>query len=110
MKTLEAVQHPCKVIVMDPGLDACQILTTMNKEHYTKFGFLYQTEMYPSFKLKFFPGKLYARNGVLYLGIDPLDSIKHVPFHNHVGEDQLSHDYLKSLDHMYKKYLNGVFS
>ena len=32
METLETVQHPCKVIVMDHGLDACQIFTTMNKD------------------------------------------------------------------------------
>ena len=46
MELLETVQHPYKVIVMDCGLDACQILTTVNKEQYTKFGFLYLTEKY----------------------------------------------------------------
>ena len=44
METLETVQHPHKVIVMDHGLDACQIFTTLNKDQYTKFGFLYLTE------------------------------------------------------------------
>ena len=46
METLETVQHPCKVIGMDGGLDACQIFSTVNKEQYTKFEFLYLTEKY----------------------------------------------------------------
>ena len=34
METLETVQHPCKVTVMDCGLAACQIFTTMNEDFY----------------------------------------------------------------------------
>ena len=65
IETLETVQHSHKVIVMDCGLDACQIFTTMNKDQYTKFGFLHLTEKYLQLKFKFSPGKLYATNGVL---------------------------------------------
>ena len=36
METLETVQHPYKVIVMDGSLDACQIFTTVNKDHTQK--------------------------------------------------------------------------
>ena len=32
MKTLETVQHACKVIVMGGGLDACQKFTFVNKD------------------------------------------------------------------------------
>ena len=46
MDTLETAQHLCKVIVMDCGVDAFQILTTVNRDQYTKFGFLYLTEKY----------------------------------------------------------------
>ena len=35
METLESVKHMCKVIVMDCGLDVCQIFTTLNKDQYT---------------------------------------------------------------------------
>ena len=42
IETLEAVQHPCKVIVMDCSPDACQIFARI----YTKFGCLYLTERY----------------------------------------------------------------
>ena len=66
METLETVQHPCKVIHMEHGLDACQIFTTLNKDWYTKFGFLYWTEKYVQLKSKLFPCKLYATNGVFY--------------------------------------------
>ena len=65
METLETVQHPCKVIIMNHGLDACQIFATVNKENHIKFGCLYLTEKYLRCKSKFFPGKLYATNGVL---------------------------------------------
>ena len=43
METLETVQHPCMVVVMDHGLDTCQIFTTVDWDQYTKFGFLYLT-------------------------------------------------------------------
>ena len=65
MEPLETVQYPFKVIVMDCSLDACQIFTTLNKEQYTKFGFLYPTEKYLWLELKLFPGKYYATNGSL---------------------------------------------
>ena len=39
METLETVQNPCMVTVMDHGLDAYQIFTTLNKDQYTKFRF-----------------------------------------------------------------------
>ena len=71
METLEIIQHPCKVIVMDCGLDACQIFITLNKNQHTKFGILYLTEKCLWLKSKFFPGKLYTINLVVYLDIDP---------------------------------------
>ena len=46
METLETVRHCCSVIVVDSGLHACQIFTTVNKDQYTKFGFSYLTEKY----------------------------------------------------------------
>ena len=46
METLETVQHPCKVIIKDHGLDACKIFTILNKDQYTKFGFAYLIEKY----------------------------------------------------------------
>ena len=76
METLETVQDACKVIVMDPGLDACQKFTTLNKDQYTKFGILYLREKYLWFKSKFFPGKLHATNWVFYLSIDPSGAMK----------------------------------
>ena len=36
--------------------------------------------------------------------------MKHVAFHNHLGEYQLGGDYLKLLDQRYNKYLNSVCS
>ena len=110
METLETVQHPCKVIVMHHGLDASQIFTTVNKDQYRKFGFLYLTEKYIQHKSKFFPGKLYATNGVFYLSIDLSETMKCVAFHYYSGEDQISPDYLMLLDQRYNKSLNGVCS
>ena len=36
--------------------------------------------------------------------------MKCVAFHNHSGEDQISHDYLILLGQRYNKYLNNVCS
>ena len=108
METLETVQHPYRVIVMNCGLDAWHIFTTVNKDQCTKFGFLYLTEMHLWLKSKLFPGKLYATNGVFYLSIDPSEAMKCVTFHNHSGEDQISCDYLILLHQRYNKYLNSV--
>ena len=65
--------------MMDHGLDACLIFTTLNKEQYTKFEFLYVPKS-TSLQSKFFPGKLYATDGLFYLGIDPSGAIKCVAF------------------------------
>ena len=56
MEMLETVQHACNIIVMDHGLEVCQIFTTLNKDQYPKFVFLYLTEKYLWFKSKIFPG------------------------------------------------------
>ena len=37
---------PLRVIVMDHGIDACQVFTTMNNDRKRKFGLLYLTEEY----------------------------------------------------------------
>ena len=43
---------------MDCGLNACHIFTTMNKDQYTKFGFLYLTEKYYDLNLNSFQANL----------------------------------------------------
>ena len=65
-ETLGTVQHPCNIIVMDCDLDVCQIFISLNKEHNTKFGFLYPTKKYQQLKSKCLQCKLYATNGVLF--------------------------------------------
>ena len=40
MEVLSAVEPMCKVIVMDRGLDSCQLFTTLNKHHLTDLGLL----------------------------------------------------------------------
>ena len=54
MKTIETVQLPSKVIVLDNGLNACQIFLTVNKDQYIKCGFLYLTEKYLQLNLNSF--------------------------------------------------------
>ena len=98
MEILETVHNPSKVIVIDCGLNACQIFTTVNKHQYIKFGFLYLTKKYLQLKSEFFPGKLYATSGVFYLNFDHSEVKKHIAFHNHSGEAQISFDYLILLD------------
>ena len=46
METSQTVQHPCKVSVMNQGLDVCQVFATVKKDQYIKFVFLYLTEKY----------------------------------------------------------------
>ena len=40
MKVSSAVEPMCKVMVMEWGLDSCQLFTTLNKHHLTDLGFL----------------------------------------------------------------------
>ena len=93
METLETVQHPCKVIVMDHSLDAFQIFTNVNKDQYTKFVILYLIEKYLWWNSKFYLGKIYATNGVFYLCIDPSEAMKCVAFWNCSDKDQIICDY-----------------
>ena len=84
---------------MDRGLDCCHILTTLNKERYTNFYFLYLTEKKClQLKLRFLPGRLFATNGVFHLDTGPLEAMRHEGNHNRSNEDQITLNYLKLLD------------
>ena len=108
LEKLMNVQHPCKVILMDGGLDSCHLFTTINKKRYTNFGFLYLTEKYLQLKSKFFPGRLYATDGVFCLGIDPSKAMKCITTRNRLGEDQITQDYLELLNWEYSKYVDAA--
>ena len=60
MEVWSALEPICKVIVMDRGLDSCQLFTTLNKHHLTDLGLLYITDKYLNIKTRFFPGELFA--------------------------------------------------
>ena len=66
----------CKVILMDRGLDSCQLFTTLNKHHFTDLGLLYLTDKYLNIKTRFCTGKLFATDGVLYLATEPAEVLK----------------------------------
>ena len=108
LEKLMNIQHPYKVILMDRGQDSCHLFTTTNKKRYTNFGFLYLTEKYLQLKCNFFPGRLFATDGVFYLSIYPSDAMKCITTHNRLEEDQNAHDYLELLNWEYSKYVDVV--
>ena len=57
IKALSAVEPMCKVIVIDRGLDSCQLFTTLNKHHFTDLGLLYLTDKYLDHQDKIHPWK-----------------------------------------------------
>ena len=79
MKGLSAVEPKCKVTVMDNGLDSCQLFTTLNKHHLTDLGLLYLTDRYLDITTRFFPGKLFATDGVFYLATEPAKALERFP-------------------------------
>ena len=93
LEKLMNIQHPYKVILMDRGLDSCHLFTTTNKKRYINFRFLYLTEKYLQLKSNFFPGILFATDGVFYLDICQSDAMKRITTCNRLGEDQITHDY-----------------
>ena len=69
---------------------------------------MYLTEKYLQLKSNLFPGRLFATDGVFYLGIYPSDAMKCITTHNRLGEDQITHDYLELLNWEYSKYVDVV--
>ena len=110
MEALSLVQQPYKVILMDRGLDSCHLFTTLNKHQYTNLGLWCLTDKYQDIKSKFFPGKLYASDGVFYLSVSPLESLSRISYRRHPGEEQILLPYLKDLDTEYSRYVNSVLS
>ena len=100
----------CKVIVMDRGLDSYQLFTTMNKHHLTDLGILYLTCMYLDIKTRFFPGKLFAIDGVIYLATEPVEVLERVSCTSCSGEKQITFNYMNDLDTGYNRYLDSVLS
>ena len=80
MEVLSLVQQPYKVILMDRGLDSCHLFTTLNKHQYTNLGLWCLTDKYQDIKSKFFLGKLYASDGVLYLSVSPLEPLSRISY------------------------------
>ena len=109
LERLTEVNHPCKVILMDSELDACHIFTTLKKERYTNFCFhIYQK--YLQLKSRFFPGRLFATNWIFYLDTGPSEAMRCVRNCNRSSEDQITLNYLKSLDLQYSKYVTNLLS
>ena len=85
----------CKVIVMDRALDSCQLFTTLNKYHLTDLGL---TDTYLDIKTRYFPGKLFATNGVFYLATEPAEELERVSCRSCSGEEQITFNYMNDLE------------
>ena len=100
----------CKVIVMDRGLDSGQLFTTFNKHHLTDIGLLYLTDKYLDIKTRFFPGKLFATDGVFYLATEPAEALERVSCRSCSSEEQITFNYMNDLDTSYNTYMDSVLS
>ena len=108
MEVLSAVEPTCKVIVMDRGLDSCQLFTTLNNHHLTDLGFLYLTDKDLNIKTEFFPGKMFATDGVFYLATEPAEALERISCRSCSGEEQMTFNYMNDLDTGYNRYLDSV--
>ena len=88
----------CKVIVMDRGLDSCQLFTTLNKHHLTDLELLYVADKYLNIKTRFFPGILFATDGVLNLATEPAETLEKISCRSCSGEEQKTFNYMNDLD------------
>ena len=110
MEVLSPVEPMCKVIVMDRGLDSLSTFTTLNKHHLTDFGLLYLTDKYLNIKTRFFPRKLFATDGVLYIATEPAEALERISCRGHSGEEQITFNYMNNLDVGYDRYLDSILS
>ena len=77
--------------------DTCHIITKLNKEKYSKYGFLYLTIKYLQIS-QIFPGKLYATDAVFYLDKKPCEAVMCVNLCNRKSEHKITENNLKLLD------------
>ena len=100
----------CKVIVMDRCLDSCQLFSTLNKHQLTDLGILYLTYKYLNIKTRFFPGKLFATDGVFYLATELAEALERISCRIHSAEEQITFNYINDLDAGYNRSLDSVLS
>ena len=81
----------------------------MNEHHLTDLGLLYLTDKYLNVKTRFFPGKLFATDGVFYLPTEPPEAQK-ISCRIHSCEEQITFNYMNDLDAGYNRYLDSVCS
>ena len=108
MEILSAVGPMCRVTVMDRGLDSCHLFTTLNKYHFTDMGLIYLTDKYLNIKTIFFPGTLFATDGVFYLNTEPAEALERVFCRSCSGEEQITFNYMNHLDTNYNRYLDSI--
>ena len=110
MEVLSAVELMYKGIVMDRGLDSCQLFTTFNNHYFTDLGLVHLPDKYLDIKTRFFPGKMFATDGVFYLATKPAEALERVSCRSHSGEEQITLNYMNDLDTGYNRYLDSVLS
>ena len=110
MEVFSAVEPMFMVIVMDIDLDSHQLFTTLNKHHLTDLGLLYLTDNYLDIKTRFFPGKLFATDGVFYLVTEPAEALERVSCRSHSGEVQITFNSMNDLDTGYNGYMDSMLS
>ena len=96
--------------MIDRGLNSCELFTTLNKHHLTDLGLLYLTAKCLNIKTRFFPGKLFASDGVFYLATEPVEALEMVSYSSCSGEKQITFNYMNDLDTGYNRYLDSVLS
>ena len=98
MEVLSPVEPTCKDIVMERGLDSCQLLTTLNKHHLTDLGLLYLSDKYLNIKTTIFHGKLFATDGVFYLATEPAEALERISCRSCSGESNITFNYMNDVD------------
>ena len=56
-------------------------------------------------KTRFFPGKLFATDGVFYLVTEPAEALERVSYRSHSGQEQITFNYMNNLDTSCNKIL-----
>ena len=110
MEVLSGVEPTCKVIVMDRGLDSCQLFNTLNKYNLSDLWLPYLTDKYLEMNTRFFPGKLFVTDGVFYLVSEPAEALETISCRSCSGEEQITFNYRNDLDTGYSRYLDSVLS
>lgn len=108
LTTLFAPSHSQRIVLMERGLDACNVFAEANAENMTRFESLYLKEKYNHIRETFFDKHAIATDGVIMIDVCVSELKNRIKQRNRSEELDVDVGYLTKVQVQYDKYVTVV--